>query len=285
VYLHDSFELWRRLARVDAIQVHFDLGLRAFDERDARRLKQNRVAVAMLPDGGVDSVEYLSLLWREHWIEGRQAEAIAVGRDLVRRFPEDPDASLELAQMLTDAGRPDEASVALLAGVERHPGDSDLWFELGLAAERAENEALRLRAFQEVWRLDHDEEPLERLFLTEDAFVQAVEKTLDGLPPHIREAIGNVAVIVEDYPARWVVDDGIADPRILGLFMGSDLATEGSVEAVHDGPARIYLYRWNIERACTTLEEVEREIHITVLHEIGHYLGLDEEELEARGLS
>ncbi len=285
MYLYDSFQIWRRLVRPDALGVHFDLGLRAFDGRDLKRVTQNRIAIAMLPEAGVQSLEHLSLLWREHWLAGRQDEAVVVGRQLVERFPEDPDGSLELAQMLTDAGRPDEASVILLAGVEKHPGDSDLWFELGLAAERAENEALRLKAFQEVWRLEHDQEPQDRLFLSEEAFLRVVEETMEELPDHIRDAIGNVAVIIEDYPDRWVVDEGIADPRILGLFMGPDKPFEGSVEAVSDGPARVYLYRWNIERQCPTLEEVEREIRITVLHEIGHYLGLDEEDLEARGLS
>lgn len=285
MYLYDSFQIWRRLVRPDALAVHFDLGLRAFEARDLKRVTQNRIAVAMLPEAGVESLEYLSLLWREHWIAGRQAEAVAIGRKLVERFPEDPDGSLELAQMLTDAGRPDEASVILLAGVEKHPGDPDMWFELGLAAERAENETLRLKAFQEVWRLEHGEEPEQRLFLSEEAFLRAVELTMEELPDHIRDAIGNVAVIIEDYPDRWVVDEGIADPRLMGLFIGPDKAQEGAVETVSDGPSRIYLYRWNIERQCPTLEDVEREIRITVLHEIGHYLGLDEEDLEERGLS
>ena len=285
MYLFDSFQLWRRLVRHEAVSVHFDLGLRAFETRDMRRVTQNRIALAMLPEAGPHSLEYLSLLWRERWLENKQDEALTIGRQLVERFPEDADAVLELAQMLTDAGRPDEASIVLMSGVEKNPGDADLWFELGLAAERAENEPLRLKSFQEVWRLEHDEEPDDRLFLSEEAFVRVVEETVEGLPDHVRDVIGNLAVIIEDYPERWVVDDGIADPRILGLFMGSDTSLEGSVEAVSDGPSRIYLYRWNIERQCPTLEDVEREIRITVLHEIGHYLGLDEEALEARGLS
>lgn len=285
MYLHDSFQLWRRLVRHDALGVHFDLGLRAFDARDRKRLIQNRIAVAILPEGGPHTLEYLALLWREHWIDGRHYEALDVARQIIERFPGDADGPLELAQMLIDLERPEEATAVLLEGVKQSPQDSDLWFELGLAAERANNEELRVRAFHEVWRLEHEDEPEEHLFLSEENFLKLVETILDTLPSHVREALGNVAIIVEDYPEEWLVSEGTADPRILGLFVGPPLHAEGSVESVSEGPSRIYLYRWNIERQCSSLEDVEREVHLTILHEIGHYLGLDEDELHKRGLS
>jgi len=285
VYLYDSFQLWRRLMRHDAVGVHFDLGLRAFEARDRKRVIQNRIALAMLPEAGPHSLEFLTLSWRESWLDGRHFEALDVGRQIVDRFPDDPDGYLELAQMLIDLDRPQDAAEVLQAGVQRSPHDADLWFELGLAGERAKDEELRVRAFHEVWKLEHEDEPEERLFLSEEAFLKAVESTLEDLPPRVREALGNVAVIIEDYPDEWVVTDGVADPRILGLFMGPPIHDEGSVGSVSEGPARIYLFRWNIERQCASHEDVEREIHITVLHEIGHYLGLDEDELHERGLS
>jgi len=135
-----------------------------------------------------------------------------------------------------------------------------------------------------VWQLEHELEPVQRLYLSEDRFIETVEATIERLPPVARRALGNVAIIVEDYPEAWIVDEDVADPRILGLFDGPDRATEHSVNAVLDGPARIYLYRWNIERSCASEEEAIEQVEITVLHEVGHYLGLDEEALHFIGL-
>lgn len=285
MYLHSSFQLWRRLVRHDAVGVHFDLGLRAFEQRDIARLIQNRIAVAMLPEAGAESVEYLALSWRLAWLEERRDEALQLARRIVQRYPEDPDGVLELSQILIDLDRCPEAIEVLLEGVTVHAEDADLWFELGLAAERIERDELRHRAFYEVWRLEHDDEPEDLLLLTEEAFASAVEKTLEALPANIQQALGNVAILVEDYPEEWVVAEDVADPRILGLFIGPDKAEDGAIGAVSEGPARIYLYRWNIERQCHGPEDVEAQVQITVLHEIGHYLGLDEDALFARGLS
>jgi len=285
MYLERSFQLWRRLARGNALDAHFDLGLRAFEDKDVEQLRQNRTAISLLPEGGMGAVEYLALGWRLAWLEGRHEDAVETARTIIKLFPEDPDGTLELAQILSDLGRSHEALDVLQAGVQVQPDDADLWFEMGLAAERLDKEALRKAAFQEVWKLEHDREPERRLFLTDDILEHAVEGTIARLPPMARRALKNVAIIVQDYPEEWIVKDDVADPRILGLFDGPPLPDEMSVTSVIEGPARIYLFRWNIDRICNTAEEAIEEVEITVLHEIGHYLGLDEEALDVRGLS
>ena len=57
MYLNRSFQLWRRLARAQAIEVHFDLGLRAFEEKDHERLKQNHSDFALCFEDGMRVVE------------------------------------------------------------------------------------------------------------------------------------------------------------------------------------------------------------------------------------
>ncbi|MCC6625194.1 MAG: metallopeptidase family protein [Deltaproteobacteria bacterium] len=283
-HLVESYHLWRRMSLSKAVDVHFDLGLAAYDRRDLDALKKQRAAIAMLPEAGVDSLEHMALDWRTRWLEGREEEALAIARRVVELHPDDADSVLELAQILNDLDRGHEAVEVLRGAVERAPEDSDLWFELGYAAERLEQWELRQRAFYEVWRIEHDRPPRHRLFLPDQPFVDAVEATLEKLPAGVRSAIGNVAIMVEDYPDEWVVAEGIADPRILGLFDGPTHAGEGATASVHEGPARIYIYRWNIERQCASADEGEEQVEITVLHEIGHYLGLDEDALHARGL-
>jgi len=279
-----SKRLNRRMLRQRALLTHFHLGLNAYDAGDLKSVERHRAAVGMLPEGGAQSLEFMALDWRAAWLDDRHADALEVARAITRAFPDDPDGTLELAHILSDMQQPREALNVLIDGTNEHGEDADLWYELGLVAEGLEEWDIRKRAFQAVWQLEHDLEPTQRLYLSEETFIETVERTLERMPPVAQRALGNVAIIVEDYPESWIVDDDVADPRILGLFDGPDIATERSVHAVLDGPARIYIFRWNIERTCQTEQEAVEQVQITVLHEVGHYLGLDEEALHFIGL-
>jgi predicted Zn-dependent protease with MMP-like domain len=107
-------------------------------------------------------------------------------------------------------------------------------------------------------------------------FQALVAQALDSLPVAFREKLTNVAVIVEDLPPEQAESQGL----LLGLFHGIP-RTEKSV-FYSSPPDRIFLYQRNIEAICAGEEEVRRQIRATLLHEVGHYFGLSEEEL--RGL-
>lgn len=282
--LERSRHLSLRLTRNRALSVHFNLGLRAYDEEDLGTLVRQREAVGMLPEGGVDSLEFMALDWRVKWLQDSRDEALAVAREITARYPADADGLLELGHILVDLERAEEALEVFDDGARRNPDDADLWYELGLVAERLERWDTRHEAFRKVWELEHELEPEHRLYLTEDRVVEIVTQTIARLPPMARAAMGNVAIIVEDYPEAWIVDDDIADPRILGLFDGPEHASENQLDTISEGPARIMIFRWNIERSCDSVEEAEEQVVITVLHEIGHYLGLDEDALHFLGL-
>ncbi len=271
-------------ARADSLRNHFDRGLRAYDNGDLVGVQRHRAAVGMLPEGGGKSLEFMALRWRELWLEGRREEALEVVREASELYPDDADTSLELGDVLNDLGRPLEALEILRAGATRHRHDADLWYEVGLAAEALQNWDLRAEAFKNVWQLEHDREPPHRLWLSEERFIEVAEQTLERISPLHRRSLGNVVIIVDDYPEEWIFETEVSDPRIMGLFDGPDRAMESGLDYVAHGPSRIYLYRWNIERVCGSEDEVEEQVEITVLHEVGHYLGLDEEALDFRGL-
>ncbi|MCB9728335.1 MAG: metallopeptidase family protein [Deltaproteobacteria bacterium] len=279
-----SRTLSRLQARGEAMRVHFDLGLRAYDGGDADGVRRHRAAVGMLPEGGPACLAFLALHWRALWLEEQREQALEVVREAARRFPDDVDTVLELADVLHDMDADAEAAEVLMAAAGAHEDDPELWYEAGVAAERVEDWERRLASFKRVWELERDSEPPFRLWLPEERFVAVAEEAIERLPEHIREALGNVAIVVEDYPEAWIFETDVADSRILGLFDGPERAQERGVDFVATGPTRIYLFRWNIERMCGSPEEVEEQVEITVLHEIGHYLGLDEDELEMRGL-
>jgi predicted Zn-dependent protease with MMP-like domain len=104
-------------------------------------------------------------------------------------------------------------------------------------------------------------------------FEALVAQALHGLPRTFREKLTNVAIIVEDSPPKEAESRGL----LLGLFHGIP-RTEKSVFS-STPPDRIFLYQRNIEAVCASEAEVRRQIRSTLLHEVGHYFGLSEEEL------
>jgi predicted Zn-dependent protease with MMP-like domain len=119
-----------------------------------------------------------------------------------------------------------------------------------------------------------DWEKLEALALAE------VEATLAALPAPLREQAQKLPVTFERRPNHALQADGIA-PDTLGLFVGPEFAEEDAVPM----PPQIILFLENIWEQAEADEEFFRdEVHTTFLHELGHYLGLDEEGLTERGL-
>jgi predicted Zn-dependent protease with MMP-like domain len=104
-------------------------------------------------------------------------------------------------------------------------------------------------------------------------FDDHVRAALDELPPHIAEALQNVAVVVEDENAE--------EPDLLGLYHGVPLLERGDMAGTL--PDRISIYRIPLEESFPDPDELRSEIRITVLHELGHYFGLDEDRLAELG--
>jgi predicted Zn-dependent protease with MMP-like domain len=104
-------------------------------------------------------------------------------------------------------------------------------------------------------------------------FEDHVRAALDQLPPEIAAALENVAVVVE----REHSDD----PDLYGLFDGVPLTEGGPVSG--QLPNRVTIYRRPLEEDFSDPSDLEREIRLTVLHEIGHYFGLDEQRLSELG--
>lgn len=108
-----------------------------------------------------------------------------------------------------------------------------------------------------------------------------VKETLNSLPEELRLAAQAVPVVYERRPSQALVDDGL-DPDLLGLFVGDPRAEGGQGSAL---PAQILLFLENLwEFAEGDPDLFLDEVQTTYLHELGHYLGLDEIDLEERGL-
>jgi predicted Zn-dependent protease with MMP-like domain len=110
-------------------------------------------------------------------------------------------------------------------------------------------------------------------------FVKVAEETLDSLPEEFRIRIQNVAILVEDFPASQRPPKLEQRRRLLlGIFHGVP-ATKRSVFNLPTGPDHILLYQKNIEAICSSEAGVRHQIRQTLIHELGHYFGMAEEQL------
>ncbi len=108
-------------------------------------------------------------------------------------------------------------------------------------------------------------------------FTKVVEEALDSLPHEFRSRLRNVAVLVEDVPPN---QRSPKQRRLLwGVFHGVP-TTKKSMFDLPSGPDHIVLYQKNIEAVCASEAEVREQIRLTVIHELGHYFGLDENQLK-----
>ena len=95
-------------------------------------------------------------------------------------------------------------------------------------------------------------------------FAEHVRNALDSLPPNLARALDNVAIVIEDENAE--------EPDLFGLFDQPEYM-----------PAKISIYRKPLEQEFPDPAELEDEIRITVLHELGHYFGMDEDQIAELG--
>ncbi len=138
--------------------------------------------------------------------------------------------------------------------------------------------------FQRAAALDREHYPVPAR-LAEDELDRVVNEAIEALPARIKGTLDDVAILVEEYPAEAVLreTDPPFPPDLLGLFTGTSLAQRSTLQS--GSPANtIHIFKRNLELFGGSREEVVDELRITLLHEIGHFLGMDEEELEALGL-
>jgi predicted Zn-dependent protease with MMP-like domain len=115
-------------------------------------------------------------------------------------------------------------------------------------------------------------------------FENLLESTIQELPRVFREKLRNIAIVVEDYPSDDLLDS-LEVPEgdtLFGLYQGVPLTERGHFEAPLY-PDQILIFRRAIEDACDSPEEVREELRITLMHEIAHFFGMDDDELEEAG--
>ncbi len=250
--------------------------------------------------------------------EGEVEEARSALDGMLRRRPGQPDLRVLDATLCLEEGEP-TAALEALRGAERsadpahffylraaaqydvvrfaearadaeralavHPDYAHAWDLLSRIAEHTGDLPAAGVAAERARSLDPEGFPLP-LELADDAFDALVEKSVRELPAQVRKKLEELPVLVQSLPTLEMLtaEEPPLTPDLLGLFVGRHIFAQGS-SAPPSAPGAIYLFRRNLLRACSDLDELAREVSITVRHEVGHLMGLDEDELDDWGLA
>ena len=120
--------------------------------------------------------------------------------------------------------------------------------------------------------------------LSQEEFEDAVLSALKKLPKLLKNKMENIDVVVEGEASREILEDmGLRSPHhLLGLYQGIPFDRRGFYYG-NVLPDKITLFKNPIESVCRNKEEVEKKVREVVIHEVGHYFGLDDERLEELG--
>jgi predicted Zn-dependent protease with MMP-like domain len=122
------------------------------------------------------------------------------------------------------------------------------------------------------------------MWLSRDAFARVVADALDVLPDDVHGWLENVEVLVDDWPTRAQLGGAGGGRRgsLLGLYEGIPLTERGADYGMVE-PDRITIFRGPVLDRCRTEIEVRDEVRQTVIHELAHHFGIDDDRLEALG--
>jgi predicted Zn-dependent protease with MMP-like domain len=117
--------------------------------------------------------------------------------------------------------------------------------------------------------------------MSAESFAVIVQRAMADLPAEYARLLDTVAVVVEDEPPPGVLQDLHIEEgeELLGLYHGLSLNDESFFRSGGQAPAQIALYRGPILRQCDTEVEMVQEIGDTLVHELGHHVGLDDDEM------
>ena len=273
--------------RLDQIRDDLDAGRLAMARRSSERVLR-RIRRLRAPEAAPAEAEALTLLGyvltelpdlpRARDTFEELLERIPTGNEAIDSEAWFANAKFRLAEWDFDGA--DES----LARCEPTPNVAALAADLrGLLAMFAGKEAEAWRSYEEAARIDPEGCPMPTRLSDDDAHA-LLEEAVEGMPKDLEQALANVDIEMQPLPDPKVDRAPELHPEILGLYHGVPL-TEKSVFDPVIAQDRIRVFKHNLERFSADRETLREELRITLLHEIGHHLGWDEDDLADRGLA
>ena len=204
--------------------------------------------------------------------------------DASETWPDQPELLFARGELEWTLHGPEAAEPHYRRAVALAPEFADARYALGEILGLLGEEQAMIAENLEVRRLDTEADIGEGVGTPEDQrfIAQVAEDVLAAIPEEFRDRLNNVPVVLEARPTEALVREGF-DPRALGLFEGADDLGQRS-SATQDAPTRIVLFFANLLASFPDEDALREEIEVTILHEIGHFFGLDEQDMERLGL-
>ncbi len=285
-----ALEALRRAVRADPEWATPELWIAELLATEAETMEEAQRHAERALDLAEEEEEYLSALALKAGLEAELGELDEARRTLADLPPPDVIVgdlalALEIAELHQAVGEATVAVERLRTLTAANPDVADAWYALGCAAGELDDADEMRAAWRRAWTLDaapRDGEDTDGPHLDEATIEKTAEAALAELPDRARALLRDVPIIVAELPAEADVDGGL-DPRALGLFTGTAFPDMPHVGG-QPGLTQIVLFRRNIERVAEDEDDLLEELRITLLHETGHFFGLDEAELEGAGL-
>ena len=202
---------------------------------------------------------------------GRFAPALAAADEALRGGPDESLAHRERGLALYRLGRFDEAAEAFETVCRLDADDADAWQSLARCRVWLDDLAAAREAFRTAAELD-PEAHVVPVRIAAAEFDRTAAEVFSSIPAGFRRLLDNAIVVAQPLPDADDVEAGF-DPDTLGVYEGAG--------ALHSGdlPERIVLFQRNHESVCGSLGRLQEEIRRTILHEVGHHFGMEEDEL------
>ncbi len=234
-----------------------------------------------LEDRAIDAALHL-----EEKIESSPYSALVFAESMSPEMQAHPEVRLAKARALLAARGAEAAQGDLERLVADEPDFAEAKHLLGLVYEELGEEAPRSRQMLEVLELDAKADEMEGFDFdaTSERMIAVARRVLAKVPIKWRGLVSEIPIVVEERPNEEQVRQGV-DPRVLGFIEGPD-RTERVNSGATETPTRIVLFAANLAAIASADDEelLAAEIEITILHEICHYFGLDEDEVARLGL-
>jgi tetratricopeptide (TPR) repeat protein len=263
--------------RLPASNDHTEIGLE-YARRGSHRIKRSRLRPV---------AEAKALTARLALLEGQALNDLGRSREALSRLdaalaasPDDAHARYERAVALFDLCRFPDAKRAFEEVLEKNPHDAWAHHHLGLVLERLGDQMTADRELGRA-RVESPADFKSPIELGEAEFTRLVSDEAHRLSPELQSDLSRVKLETADLPdsSDLTAEEPPLAPTILGLYRGAPLG-----EGPESEPRTIVIYRKNLARAVANRDELVTQVRTTLLHELGHLRGEDDDALRARGL-
>jgi predicted Zn-dependent protease with MMP-like domain len=269
----------------ERIPLELDLARAHFENGELDDALKVVGAVLLAGPEGDDMIEAYYLRAEVLAEKGEHRKALLAYDAAEAGAPDDPQVLSGKGEALFNLWLFERALPSFEAALRADPRCARAHRGIALALDRLGRRKLADMHFARAAKLDPEYYPAP-VRVPRGEFDRVAREAIEALPRPIVERLGPIGFLVEDYPELPMLADrpDDADPETLGVFFGEEIPARFEERGIRFVPNHIHLFQRNLEQLVATREELDEEIRTTVWHEIGHYLGYDEEELDELGL-